>query len=435
MKEILIVEDNVSLAQIQKGWLEKKGYAVATAIDEPKARKLLQTRDIGLVLADVRLPEGDGISLLEWMKRNHIRLPYVVMTGYAAVADAVRAVKLGAVDYLPKPVDKERLLALADDLLENPAGTSYNEKNYFKRNSPQARNVERLATLVAPSDMSVLILGANGTGKEAVAHTIHLRSTRRAEPFVAVNCGAIPQELAASYFFGHVKGAFTGADANREGYFHDAEGGTLFLDEIGNLPEKMQALLLRVLQEKRYCPVGGNRERKADVRIVAATNANLPQAIREGTFREDLYHRICEFEIEMPLLSECCEDILPLAGFFREQFSKELRKETAGFDRVAEEMLLAYEWSGNIRELQHRVKRAVLLAESPVIGCEDLGLATHETEMCTEQTPVLGGTAGEKWRITEALKRCGGNKKEAANLLGMNRATLYRKIEKYGLKE
>lgn len=435
MKEILIVEDNIPLAQVQKGWLEKKGYAVTTATDEPKARKMLQTRDIGLVLADVRLPEGDGISLLEWMKKSHIYPPYVVMTGYAAVSDAVRAVKLGAVDYLPKPVDKDKLLFLVNDIMENPASMRYSEKNHFRRNSPQAQTVERFATLVAPSDMSVLILGANGTGKEAVAHTIHLCSTRRMEPFVAVNCGAIPPDLAASYFFGHVKGAFTGAEANREGYFHEADGGTLFLDEMGNLPESMQALLLRVLQEKRYRPVGCNRERKANVRIVAATNVNLPQAIQEGTFREDLYHRICEFEIEMPSLAECREDILPLAGFFREQFAEELRKEITGFDTVAQETLLAYGWGGNVRELQHRVKRAVLLAEGPLIRSGDLGLSADKPECSGEQPHVLSGTAGEKWRISEALERCGGNKTEAARLLGMNRATIYRKIEKYGLRE
>lgn len=435
MKEILIVEDNLPLSGILKGWLEKKGYAATTALDEPKARRLLQSRDISLVLADVRLPEGDGIALLEWMRVQHVHIPYVIMTSYATVTDAVRAIKLGAVDYLSKPVDKERLLALADELTENPT-THACLRNYFQRSSPQVRHVEKMATLVAPSDLSVVVLGANGTGKEAVAHTIHLRSTRRGMPFVAVNCGAIPQGLAESYFFGHVKGAFTSAESNKEGCFHEAEGGTLFLDEIGNLPERMQALLLRVLQEKRYCPVGSNRERKADVRIVAATNADLPRAIREGTFREDLYHRICEFEIEMPTLAECREDILPLAGFFREQFSKELKKETEGFDTVAQEMMLAYGWPGNIRELRRRTKRAVLLAEGALIRCVDLGLGTNVAEAGRDEEPLpaLNGETGEKWRILEALKRCGSNKKEAARLLGIDRATLYRKIKKYELQ-
>jgi len=432
MKEILIVEDNLSLSDILKGWLEKRGYTAVGAIDEPGARRLLQSREIVLVLADVRLPRGNGIALLEWMHAQHLYIPYVIMTSYATVAEAVRAIKLGAVDYLSKPVDKERLLALTDELTESPTVHAC-LRNYFRRGSPQARHVEKTAALVAPSDLSVVILGANGTGKEAVAHRIHLLSTRSAMPFVVVNCGAIPQGLAESYFFGHVKGAFTGAESNREGCFHEAEGGTLFLDEIGCLPVSMQALLLRVLQEKRYCPVGSSRERPTDVRIVAATNTDLPRAVREGTFREDLYHRICEFEIEMPRLAECPDDILPLAGFFRELFSKELKKETTGFDEVTQEMMLAHEWPGNVRELRRRVKRAVLLAEGPLIGSGDLGLGT-EKERQEETAPALSGKPGEKWRIREALARSGGNKKKAAGMLGIDRATLYRKMKKHELK-
>lgn len=435
MKEILIVEDNLPLSGILKGWLEKKGYAATTALDEPKARRLLQSRDISLVLADVRLPEGDGIALLEWMRVQHVHIPYVIMTSYATVTDAVRAIKLGAVDYLSKPVDKERLLALADELTESPTAHAC-LRDYFQRSSPQVRHVEKMAALVAPSDLSVVVLGANGTGKEAVAHSIHLHSTRRDMPFVAVNCGAIPQGLAESYFFGHVKGAFTGAENNREGCFHEAEGGTLFLDEIGNLPERMQALLLRVLQEKRYCPVGSNRERRTDVRIVAATNADLARAIREGTFREDLYQRICEFEIEMPRLAECRGDILPLAEFFRKQFSKELKKETTGLDEVTQEMMLAYEWPGNVRELRRRMKRAVLLAEGPLIRCQDLGIETEaaETEGNEGVPPAFSREGCEKWRIQESLKQCGGNKKKTAGMLGIDRVTLYRKMKKYALK-
>lgn len=429
MEEILIVEDNLLLLQRQREWLESKGYRVVTALDEPKARKLLQSREIALVLSDVRLPEGDGLSLLEWMNRKGLRLPFVVMTGYAAVPDAVRAIKLGAVDYLSKPVDKERLLPLVDELMESP--TLHNcLANYFQRNSPQVHRVERQARLVAPSDMPVLITGANGTGKEAVAHAIHLHSDRRNMPFVAVNCGAIPRELADSYFFGHVKGAFTGADSGKEGCFHEAEGGTLFLDEIGNLPERIQALLLRVLQEKRYCPVGSHRERKADVRIVAATNADLAQAIRQGMFREDLYHRICEFEIEMPRLAACREDILPLANFFREQFAKELKKEVTGFDTVAQERLLAYDWPGNVRELRYRVKRAVLLAEEALIRYEDLDSTMEKTGNKGKGIPEE--KTDEEELINRVLKENGGNVSRTAEILGISRVTLYKKMRKYG---
>ena len=279
---------------------------------------------------------------MEWTREERMTTPYIVMTEYATVSDAVRAIRSGAKDYLPKPVHKERLLEMADEILRPLSTVQREEKVLFRRRSAQARHVERLAALVAPSDMSVLILGANGTGKESVARNIHRSSERRNMPFVAVNCGVLPKELAPSLFFGHVKGAFTGADASREGYFGMAEGGTLFLDEIGTMPYEIQAMLLRVLQENTYLPVGGRREWKTDVRIVAATNEDLQKAIKNGRFREDLYHRLNEFEIRLPLLSECPDDILPLAEFFRERYSKELRRETCGFTEKAAEQLLAY---------------------------------------------------------------------------------------------
>ena len=292
-----------------------------------------------------------------------------------------------------------------------------------------------LAALVAPSDMSVLILGANGTGKESVARSIHRSSERRSMPFVAVNCGVLPKELAPSLFFGHVKGAFTGADTNKEGYFSMAEGGTLFLDEIGTMPYEIQAMLLRVLQENSYLPIGDRHERKADVRIVAATNEDMQKAIRDGRFREDLYHRLNEFEIRLPLLSECPDDILPLAEFFRERYSKELRRETCGFTEKAAEQLLAYAWPGNVRELQNKVRRAVLLAESGIVRVEDMGLEATEPTSDAGHSLAIRDEADEKRRIVEALKRCGGNRTEAAKLLRIDRATLYRKMRKYGLNE
>lgn len=257
-QKILIVEDNVGLSQMQKDWLLQAGYEVTTAIDEPAARRLLRRTAFDLILSDVRLPEGDGISLLEWTRGERMTTPYIVMTEYATVSDAVRAIRSGAKDYLPKPVHKERLLEMADEILHPLSTVQREEKVLFRRRSAQARHVERLAALVAPSDMSVLILGANGTGKESVARNIHRSSERRSMPFVAVNCGVLPKGLAPSLFFGHVKGAFTGADANREGYFGMAEGGTLFLDEIGTMPYEIQAMLLRVLQENTYLPSAAN---------------------------------------------------------------------------------------------------------------------------------------------------------------------------------
>ena len=282
-----------------------------------------------------------------------------------------------------------------------------------------------------------MILGANGTGKESVAQTIHNNSERYGKPFVAVNCGALPRELAASLFFGHEKGAFTGADTAKPGYFDLAKGGTLFLDEIGTMPHEIQSMLLRVLQENVYTPIGSGKERVSDVRVISATNENMELAIKDGRFREDLYHRLNEFEIRQPSLEECPEDILPLAEFFRERFSKELKRETQGFTEDAKRRMLAYRWPGNVRELQNRVKRAVLIAETPMLDMDGLDIAAgtcldEETNMPAIQP--LKGEAFEKENIIRALNACNGHRELAAGMLNINPATLYRKMKKYGLK-
>lgn len=310
------------------------------------------------------------------------------------------------------------------------------EKALFYRTSPRILQVEKFAGLVAPSDMSVMILGANGTGKESIAQTIHNNSERWNMPFVAVNCGALPRELAASLFFGHEKGAFTGADSARTGYFDMAKGGTLFLDEIGTMSYEIQSLLLRVLQENTYAPVGG-RERTADVRIIAATNEDMQLAIREGRFREDLYHRLNEFEIRQPSLAECPEDILPLAEFFRERYSKELKRETQGFTDDTRRRMLAYHWPGNVRELQNRIKRAVLVTETPMLELPDLNTGGQTERMNKGIAPAilpLKDENTEKGSIIKALQICNGHREQAARLLKINPATLYRKMKKYGLK-
>lgn len=432
-RKILIVEDNIMLAGQQRKWLEKRGYEVVTTIDEPGARKQLSGERFDLVLADVRLPEGNGISLLEWMNRERMDVPFVVMTGYASVTGAVKAIKLGAKDYLTKPVQMEELLELIKELV-NPRSTVYeSDKDLFRRDSPQMREVEELSRTVAPFDVSVLILGANGTGKESVARSIHQNSSRRDRPFLAVNCGVIPRELAPSLFFGHLKGTFTGADTSREGYFGTAKGGTLFLDEVGTLPLEVQAMLLRVLQEGVYMPVGENREKQADVRIIAATNENLHLAIREKRFKEDLYHRLGEFEITLPSLSECPEDILPLAEHFRKKFSGELKRETEGFDAEAEQILLSYSWPGNVRELQNKVKCAVLMVKSPIIGKKELHINMEDVNEVFDGE-MHGNRQDEKLSIIRALKASGGHRQKAARILGINPATLYRKMNKYGIR-
>lgn len=437
-----MVEDNLALSQMQKGWLEQSGYDVMTAVDEPTARGLVKKNAFDLVLSDVRLPEGNGISLLEWLRETGRHIPFIVMTGYASYADAVRAIKLGAKDYLPKPVHKEPLLELVHTLLKTP-GIIRGETPIWRRTSPKALEAERLAKLVAPSDISVLILGPSGCGKESVAQFIHRESHRCGKPFVAVNCGGIPKELAVSEFFGHVKGAFTGADTDRKGYFDAAQGGTLFLDEIGNMPYELQIMLLRVLQECVYQPLGGGKPVSADVRIIAATNEDMPGIIKSGRFREDLYHRLNEFDLHQPSLRECPEDILPLAGFFRKQFAEELRRECDGFTADTERLMLEYPWSGNVREMRNRIKRAVLVTKERLLTATDLGLDSGlpaGTGVCSRNIREIlqenRQRNGEqmKQQLLQALEETGHNISHAADLLGISRTTLYVRMQKYGLK-
>lgn len=436
-RKILIVEDNVSLSQRQKDWFGQAGYDAVTAINEPIARALIRRQRFDLILSDVRLPEGDGISLLEWLKKENRDIPFIITTEYVSVPDVVRTIRLGAKDYLPKPVHREHLLELAEEVFRPLATVHTKQKDLLRRTSPGMLEVERFARLVAPSDMSVLILGANGTGKESVARNIHENSGRVGMPFVAVNCSILPRELAPSMLFGHEKGSFTGADAAKPGFFDMAKGGTLFLDEIGTLSFEIQSMLLRVLQEETYMPIGGQKEKAADVRVVAATNEDMERAIKEGRFREDLFHRLNEFEIRQPSLAECPEDILPLAEFFRERFSKELKRETRGFSDAAIYRLRSYSWPGNVRELQNRIKRAVLLAETPLLDIGDLPQEKNSGDLGRDLAPVivpLKNEDAEKESIAKALQACNGHREQAARMLGVNPSTLYRKMKKYRMK-
>ena len=431
-RKILIVEDNIGLSQMQKDWFAQAGYDAVTAMNEPTARSLIRKTAFDLILSDVRFPDGDGISLLEWLRKERQDIPFIITTEYVSVPDVVRTIKLGAIDYLPKPVRKEHLLELAEDVFQPMVTVRKKEKALFRRISSKIMQVEKYARLVAPSEMSVMILGANGTGKESVAQSIHQGSERRDMPFVAVNCGALPRELAASLLFGHEKGAFTGADTAKAGYFDMAKGGTLFLDEIGTMSYEIQSMLLRVLQESTYTPIGSSKERVADVRIVSATNEDLQQAIRNGRFREDLYHRLNEFEIRQPFLAECMEDIIPLAEFFRERYSRELKRETSGFSDDARCRMLAYPWPGNVRELQNRVKRAVLLSDSPLLAWQDLGVDTTVGSSKSHRGKMP--ESDERERIDRSLAESGGNVSRAAESLGISRVTLYKKMRKYGLE-
>lgn len=427
----MIVEDNIVLGEVLSRWVANTGLGADLATHEPAARRRMERKEYSLVLTDVRLPKGDGLSLLEWSMAKCHDVPFVVMTDYASVPDAVRAVKLGAEDYLPKPVHEERLVELLANILGNDGKAFGNEQSILRRRSQQALAAEDMAKRVAGTDWSVMILGPNGSGKESVARIVHKHSLRNGKPFVAVNCGAVPKELAASEFFGHVKGAFTGADSDKDGYFKAAHGGTLFLDEIGNMHYETQSLLLRVLQEWEYCPVGSLKPCKADVRIVSATNADMASAISDGSFREDLYHRLCEFEIRQPPLRKCPEDVLSLAEFFLNKYSAEMHLGCAGFTEGAKIALLSWQWPGNIRELANRVRRGVLLAGGGLLSAGSLGL-DGELCACPASSLKLIGNEDEKRRITAILDECRGNVSRTAELLGCSRPTLYKN---YGLTE
>ncbi|WP_290526871.1 sigma-54 dependent transcriptional regulator [Alistipes sp.] len=429
MSRILIVEDDVVLARALKNWLERERLQVTCAITASNARRIIVSEEVDIILSDLRLPDGDGIELLEWLQKNRRRIPLIIMTQHAEVSSAIRAMKAGAEDYLPKPIHPEMLYSKLNDVLLRTRKMKRKQTDILQRVSQPIREVERRARLVAATDMSVLIRGENGSGKELVADLIHRASARDDKPFVAVDCGAIPKELAASEFFGYVKGAFTGAIADKSGVFHTAEGGTLFLDEIGNLPYEVQTLLLRALQERRYRPIGSRREYPCDVRIVAATNENIERAIADGRFREDLYHRLNEFTIELPPLRECADDILPLAEFFLAQFCEQNNRQITGFSFDAVKRLQTYGWPGNVRELRNTIRKAALLSNAETIDEADLDLPSVRNT----DSYALKGEQEERARIIKALEAAKYNKALAAELLRISRPTLYEKMKKYGI--
>ena len=379
MKHILIVEDDTTFAVMLQTWLSKKKFSVVSVSGIAAAKKTLIESSVDLVLCDLRLPDGDGIDLLEWVSNRNVNVPLIVMTSYAAIPSAVQAMKLGARDYISKPVNPEDLLQKINEVFnagvktgkQIPVSESVPEEtNYLEGQSEAARQLYTYVKLVAPTSMSVLINGASGTGKEYVAKRIHQLSKRSEKPFVAIDCGAIPKELAASEFFGHKKGSFTGAIEDKVGAFIEADGGTIFLDEIGNLSYDVQVQLLRVLQERRVKPIGTTTEVKVDVRLIAATNEDLKASIKSGAFREDLYHRINEFTIYMPHLCERGEDIPLFANFFLDQANRELEKPVPGFLPEAMEKISQYTWPGNLREMRNTVMRAALLAQGNPIRVE-----------------------------------------------------------------
>lgn len=439
MKHILIVEDDTTFAVMLQTWLSKKKFSVASVSGIAAAKKTLIESSVDLVLCDLRLPDGDGIDLLEWVNNRNVNVPLIVMTSYAAIPSAVQAMKLGARDYISKPVNPEDLLQKINEVFnagvktgkQIPVSESVPEEtNYLEGQSEAARQLYTYVKLVAPTSMSVLINGASGTGKEYVAKRIHQLSKRSEKPFVAIDCGAIPKELAASEFFGHKKGSFTGAIEDKVGAFIEADGGTIFLDEIGNLSYDVQVQLLRVLQERRVKPIGTTTEVKVDVRLIAATNEDLKAAIKSGVFREDLYHRINEFTIYMPHLCERGEDIQLFANFFLDKANRELEKPVPGFLPEAMERISQYTWPGNLREMRNTVMRAALLAQGNPIRVEHLGIDMN----IDKSINILHDPDSERTKIVSALQKCSGNKSKAAAMLGIDRKTLYNKLKLYQIE-
>ena len=425
MKSILIIEDDIIFSRTIGNWLVKQGMRVESVTKLSDAKKSVREKEYDLILADLRLPDGNSTLFLEWLNDENYTIPFLIMTNYGQVENAVQAMQLGAVNYLCKPIRPDKL----SEAIFNVLSKSHEENEFYRGESPQALELYKKLKLVALSDYSILIRGASGVGKEHVAREIHDQSHRHSKPYITVDCGAIPEELAASEFFGHRKGAYTGAESDTPGLFRAADGGTLFLDEIGNLSYKTQTLLLRALQEKTYKPLGSTHEYAFNIRLIAATNENLEKAIKEGRFREDLFYRLNEFTLTLPRLSECKEDILPMANFFLRRASEKLKRHFQGFDRLAETALEQYPWFGNIRELKNTINCAALIAESQLITVKDLSLdlsieTEEEPEDATEQEK-------EKVILLQTLERTGNNRSKAAKMLKLSRTTFYEKLRKY----
>lgn len=440
-RRILIVDDDVAFGVMLKTWFQKNSWETVLISSLEQALQVSASSQFDLILSDLRLPDGDGIMFLTYLREKKIMTPFIIMTGYADVQTAVNAIKLGAFDYLKKPIIPEVLqqkieLALTQDKADKKDKKDKKDKGVatmVKGNSPVIQRVYTHVSLVAPTKMSVLVLGESGTGKEYIARMIHDQSGRKDKPFIAVDCGSLSMELAPSELFGHKKGSFTSAIADKRGVFEEAKGGTVFLDEVGNLPYEVQKQLLRALQEQKVRPVGSAQDIDVDVRIVAATNEDLEKAIEEGRFRQDLYHRINEFSIEVPPLRDRVEDLEEFAYHFLKQANAELGKDVKCISNEALDIMKQYQWDGNLRELRNVIRRATLFAENNEISADNLPVLKNKTQKAPEVEDMALQPGDEKEQILAALKKARGNKTVAAKLLQIDRKTLYNKMHLYGI--
>ncbi|WP_297334293.1 sigma-54 dependent transcriptional regulator [Flavobacterium sp.] len=443
--EILVVDDDTAFCVMLKTFLQKKGFAVTNAFSAGDAQEIISKKTFDVVLTDIRMPDSSGLEILKHVKQNAPATQVILMTGYTDIKTAVNAMKSGAFDYVGKPINPDEILhtikqALAKNEVNitavpqpgKKATKATGELPYVKGISREAERLYEHINLVGPTNMSVLIIGDSGTGKEYIAHSIHKQSKRADMPYIAVDCGAIPKDLASSEFFGHIKGSFTGAVNDKTGHFEAANGGTLFLDEVGNLSYEVQVQLLRALQERKIKPVGSNNEVSVNIRVIAATNEDLAEAVKLGDFREDLYHRLNEFCIRVPRLAERTDDIMIFAHYFLSQANEDLEKDIEGFDSDVQELFLSYDWPGNLREMKNIIKRSVLLERGRQIT---LAVLPPEMQEAARAASSLAGysKANEEQAIMEALQKANYNKSKAAKLLDIDRKTLYNKLKLYNI--
>ncbi len=473
---ILSIDDDQEIQALLQVWLNKAGFELTTRLDPSFAlQELKQAKEQGaqpydLILCDIQMPDMDGLEFVSSLIQSKIKVPVVLMTAHGSMETAIQAIRRGATDYLIKPFQSNELLLTIERVLKitrlEQDNTALREElkqawtcGEMLGKSSSMQNLFSMVRRVATTHVNVLITGESGTGKELIARAVHNLSPRADKPFIALNCAAVPESLLESELFGHARGSFTGATQARRGLFEEASGGTLFLDEIGDMAFPLQAKLLRVLQERKVRPLGENKDRDVDVRIIAATHTNLRQSIRDGKFREDLYFRLSVIPVSAPALRERGDDILFLAQHFLEKFSHLHGVSLKGFEPAAVERLLSYRWPGNVRELQNTVERAVILAEKDVLQAKDIVLAAeHEhsnasmdttpTKMTTsisDQSRGHSATSGnleeeclplreiEGRHIQYVLEKTGGKKELAARLLGIDRKTLYRKEKELNL--
>ena len=443
MARILILEDDTTFAQLLEGFLTKNKHEVTLVTHVKQSFKQIENNEFDLLLIDYRLPDGTGFDVLNHMRDLGLFVPIIIMTSFNDVRTAVKSIQLGAFDYITKPVNPDELLMVIKNSLSKKDLKSTETKeinsDFIKGKSAIADKLYGHINLVAPTDMSVIIQGESGTGKEFAARTLHQQSKRADKPFVAIDCGALSKDLAASELFGHIKGAFTGALNDKKGQFEVANGGTLFLDEVGNLSYEVQIKLLRALQERVIQPLGSTKQVPVNVRIVTATNDDLANSIQQGEFREDLYHRLNEFKIQLPPLRDRGSDLELFINHFIQLSNRDLERNVKSVSAEAKSLLLNYDWPGNLRELSNVIKRMVLLSPGEVAQIEAL---PDEMMIAVNQQTQPGGSSdlkavneqNEKALIAETLIKARHNKSKAAKMLNIDRKTLYAKMERYGIE-